>query len=376
MPRHFLPIWSLHSAGAIEEVVDLERLIVHLTLLCWVPRPVPGGESLPGRNDGEHVIGASRFNLSRPLRASNIPKRVSSTVRIPMVQNTMTRLDKVGRQPVVQADDARGRVPRLWKPLMAQRWVSRALISGLGMGLWGVMVLGGTVLSEAQALGAGPAAPAAPAVAPANTAPAKSAPASTGLSLEQAVNKVQGSYAKFESFRADFTQTLKAGAMGKPRVDTGVVELKKGGRMHWEFKTPDARHFISDGKTLWIYTPADKQAISTPPMQESATVALNFMAGLGDLSRDFKVSLATEPEFQKAGMVALHLMPKEQLGSLKRLTVLASEADGQVKEAVMADQMGGVTRMEFLNVQMNGKIEDARFQFVAPPGVTVIPAGG
>lgn len=367
MPRHFLPIWSLHSAGAIEEVVDLERLIVHLTLLCWVPRPVPGGESLPGRNDGEHVIGASGFNLSRPLRASSI-------MRISMAQKTLTRLDKVGKSPVNQEDGTQGRVPRVWKPLMAQQWVSRALISGLG--LWGVMVLGGTVLPEAQALGAGPAASAASAAAPANTAPAKSAPANAGLSLEQAVNKVQGSYAKFESFRADFTQTLKAGAMGKPRVDTGVVELKKGGRMHWEFKTPDARHFISDGKTLWIYTPADKQAISTPLMQESATVALNFMAGLGDLSRDFKVSLATEPEFQKAGMVALHLMPKEQLGSLKRLTVLASEADGQVKEAVMADQMGGVTRMEFLNVQMNGKIEDARFQFVAPPGVTVIPAGG
>jgi outer membrane lipoprotein-sorting protein len=37
--------------------------------------------------------------------------------------------------------------------------------------------------------------------------------------------------------------------------------------------------------------------------------------------------------------------------------------------------MGTSTRMEFLNIQMNEKLEEARFTFKAPEGVTVIPAG-
>lgn len=193
--------------------------------------------------------------------------------------------------------------------------------------------------------------------------------------LDAAVAKVQAAYATFESFRADFTQTMRSGGLSKSRVDTGVVELKKGGKMHWEFKTPDARHFISDGKTLWIYSVADRQALSTPLAGNTSATALNFMAGLGELKRDFEVSLATEPEFRRVGTVALHLVPKESLGMVKRLTIVADAADGRVREAHLLDPMGTSTRMEFLNIQMNEKLEEARFTFKAPEGVTVIPAG-
>lgn len=194
--------------------------------------------------------------------------------------------------------------------------------------------------------------------------------------LEAAISKVQASYAKFESYRADFTQAIHTSGLARPRVDTGVVELKKGGKMHWEFKTPDVRHFISDGKTLWVYSPADKQALASPLTQETNGTAMNFMSGLGDIRRDFKVSLPTEPENQKKGMIALQLVPKESIGTLKYLVILASESDGLVKQAVVQDQLGSKTVLEFNNAQLNSKLDEARFTFSAPKGVNVIQTAG
>lgn len=271
--------------------------------------------------------------------------------------------------------------------------LSRALSAVVGALLLvpGLLGLGVEAAGTAAPTTSRATTPAATAPATAGAKPATGTPAGNGTgpaaapsgskvaldpALEAVVSKIQGTYAKFESYRADFTQTIHTSSLARPRVDTGVVELKKGGKMHWEFKTPDVRHFISDGKMLWVYSPADKQALASPLAQDASTTALNFMAGLGDIRRDFQVSLPTDAEAQKKGMVALQLVPKESIGTLKRLIVLASESDGVVREAIVQDQLGSKTVMEFINVQLNGKLDDARFNFVAPKGVNVIQTAG
>lgn len=250
-------------------------------------------------------------------------------------------------------------------PLRRMAWGGSAGLSPLSAGLLALA----TILVTPTMGQANSAAKAEPSRAGA-TQP--SAPQAAPEDLEKTLSRLQATYGKFETWRADFTQTVKASALARPRVDTGVVELKKGGKMFWEFKTPELRHFISDGKTLWIYTPADKQALQSPLGQDASRTALNFMAGLGDVRRDFTAALARESELQRPDATPVHLTPKEQIGTLKRLTILVSKTDGLVREAWIQDQLGSSTRLEFLNVQLNKPIADARFTFTAPKGVQVM----
>ncbi len=187
--------------------------------------------------------------------------------------------------------------------------------------------------------------------------------------LEAVVARVQKAYQKLETFSGKFTQTVTITGMSRTRTDSGTVMMKRGGKMRWDFQSPDVKHFVSDGKTMWFYFPAEHQVMSLPLEQSASQVALDFMFGLGDVRKDFDVSLARGSSYGEPALRGLHLVPKKPMGTLKRLTILVGE-DGMVKEAIVEDQMGTVTRVRFSDVAVNQPIPDERFAFKPPEGVT------
>ena len=58
--------------------------------------------------------------------------------------------------------------------------------------------------------------------------------------------------------------------------------------MRWIYTSPEKKEFVSDGQKVYSYIPADKQVIVTtlPPDDQATTPAL-FLAGKGDIARDF-----------------------------------------------------------------------------------------
>ena len=60
--------------------------------------------------------------------------------------------------------------------------------------------------------------------------------------------------------------------------------------MRWDYTTPEKKLFISDGKTMFMYFPRDRQVMTnTVPDQDQATSAVLFLMGRGDVTRDFDV---------------------------------------------------------------------------------------
>jgi len=169
-----------------------------------------------------------------------------------------------------------------------------------------------------------------------SASPEKAAPTGDAAPLKASIDKIQAAYASPESLQCRFIQTSSFATMGTARTDTGTFQLKRGGKMRWDFKTPEARSFISDGSTLWIYAPEEKTVMTASLSQEASQTALNFMFGLGDIGKDFVVSPVSDPALLKPGFIALTLTPKETIGTLKQLVILASEGDGIVREAVVA----------------------------------------
>src|SRR5215218_9707856 len=91
---------------------------------------------------------------------------------------------------------------------------------------------------------------------------------------------LQQKYDQVKDFTADFTHTYEGGVLKKKTTERGTVQIKKPGRMRWEYAAPEKKTFISDGRRIYSYVPADKQVIESPvPSDDEATTAVLFLAG-------------------------------------------------------------------------------------------------
>ena len=71
---------------------------------------------------------------------------------------------------------------------------------------------------------------------------------------------------------------------GRPRrSESGTLLLRKPGRMRWDYSVPEGKLLVSDGKNMWMYTPAEKRAQKLPPLDESGDMRapLAFLFPLG-----------------------------------------------------------------------------------------------
>jgi len=102
---------------------------------------------------------------------------------------------------------------------------------------------------------------------------------------------LQKKYDAIHDFTADFVQESEGGLLKKKQSERGVVQVKKPGKMRWDYKSPETKVFVSDGHRIYLHVPADNQVLVSPvPEQDQATTAVLFLVGKGSLTRDFTVS--------------------------------------------------------------------------------------
>jgi outer membrane lipoprotein carrier protein len=118
--------------------------------------------------------------------------------------------------------------------------------------------------------------------------------------------------------------------------------------------------------------PADKQVlVSSVPADDQATTSVLFLAGKGNLTRDFTVSYAAG---STGDTWALRLDPKQRQGDYDWLILVVDRGSLQIRELTAADQQGGTSTFRFTNIRENTGLPDTRFTFKIPRGVDVIDA--
>lgn len=184
---------------------------------------------------------------------------------------------------------------------------------------------------------------------------------------------VQQQYDRVKDFTADFSHTYEGGVLKKKASERGTVQIKKPGRMRWEYTAPEKKSFVSDGRKVYSYIPADKQVmVNNVPPDDEATTAVLFLAGKGNLTRDFKVSYA---DGAAEGTWALRLDPKQQQNDYDWLVLGVDAKTLQIRSLTAADQQGGRSTFQFSNYRENTGVPDHVFAFRIPRGVDVINAG-
>ena len=126
----------------------------------------------------------------------------------------------------------------------------------------------------------------------------------TTPTAQEVATSIQRKYDTIRDFSADFVHTHEGGVLKRKRVERGTLLVKKPGKMRWTYQAPDEKVFVSDGVRLIQYFPDENRAlVSEVPDDDQAAVL--FLAGRGNLTRDFNVSFgqgtATQVQHGRSG---------------------------------------------------------------------------
>ncbi len=204
--------------------------------------------------------------------------------------------------------------------------------------------------------------PAAPRVGPVATQAVR--PEASALAA-----RVQARYATVRDFTADFTQTEVNPLLPKPVVDRGQVKVLKPSRMRWTYTTGDRNEFVSDGTRQYSYFRRDRYVqISPLPGEGEASTALLFLAGRGNLVRDFT---ATLPSDQPDDEWRLVLRPRTPQADFETLTLEVDRRSLALRGLVATDAQGTTRAFRFDNMRENPGLAAREFEFDIPRGVEI-----
>jgi outer membrane lipoprotein-sorting protein len=181
-------------------------------------------------------------------------------------------------------------------------------------------------------------------------------------SAEALARALQQRYDKVTDFRASFVQTTRGGFIRVQSKGEGTVEVKKPGKMRWTYTKPEPQLIVSDGKRIYDYDPQSKAVTITdmPPDDQAPTAAL-FLAGKGDILRDYAVSTVESPV---PGTRALRLEPRKPDPDYEYLVLAFDPTSYQIRGLMTRDRQGGESTIVFSNIRQNTNIPDKTF---APP---------
>ena len=189
---------------------------------------------------------------------------------------------------------------------------------------------------------------------------------------QEVLTEIQNRYEKTNDFEANFIQEYIGKVMKQANKGEGKVYFKKKGMMRWDYTVPNQK-LISNGHTLWYYQPEDKQVlVSDVSKVLKEKTPLAFLAGEGNLSRDFNLLNLNESVSQKEDNYVVELAPRESLATLSKLILTVDKKTYIVLQADVVDEMGNVTRTRFIDVKTNVGLSNSFFQFTIPPGTDVI----
>jgi outer membrane lipoprotein carrier protein len=188
--------------------------------------------------------------------------------------------------------------------------------------------------------------------------------------LDKLLKSIEAHYNHTPALKLYFSETY-AGMRRPVESDSGILYLRKPGRMRWEYSTPAGKLFLSDGKEVFLYMPDERRA-ERSKLKESEDMRAPIAVLLGklDFGKEFK-SFETRPEKDGTWIIAT---PKSDSLIYTKVEFLATP-DGEIHRVRVTGQDQSKLDFAFSNEQENVTLPDALFKFQAPPGVQVVEAG-
>jgi outer membrane lipoprotein carrier protein len=180
--------------------------------------------------------------------------------------------------------------------------------------------------------------------------------------------RIQAHYDGVKDFSADFEQLYTGGALRKQTVERGTVQVKKPGRMRWDYDKPTRKTIAVVGSRLVQYEPEVNQAFVDERFDATAmSAAVTFLLGQGSLEKEFEVASG-----EGGTLVLTPRKPDPRVDSV----TLAVGPDGEVTASTVVDGSGNVNAIVFRDLKRNTGLKDSEFDLKLPGDVRRVEMPG
>ncbi|MCK5680613.1 outer membrane lipoprotein chaperone LolA [bacterium] len=191
---------------------------------------------------------------------------------------------------------------------------------------------------------------------------------------EKILGQIRQKYSRAEAFSGRFTQKTTYVDTNETTLSMGRIWIQGPDKMRWEYKIPGKQLLVSDGKTIWYYTP-DLNQVMLGKVKEikEARVLVNLLAKLKPVQKGLQLELN-----RTSDRLAVKLQPQieDKAPPFKSLEIIFSAADLMLKETRMEDLFANKIVITYKwESGPDPTLPAAHFSFIPPQGCDVMPLG-
>jgi outer membrane lipoprotein carrier protein len=184
--------------------------------------------------------------------------------------------------------------------------------------------------------------------------------------LDFVLHAVEQRYNSAHSLRLKFTESYEAGARVR-QTESGILELRKPGRMRWDYNSPAGKMFLSDGKHFYLYTPGTARVeVTSVRDTEDMHAPLAFLLGKLNFYKEF-LGFDLHGEGPDKWISA---EPTNAALPYSKVEFLVTP-DSRIRRLRVTEDDLSVLDFQFEDEQLNAPIDASRFVFHAPPGAEI-----
>jgi outer membrane lipoprotein carrier protein len=191
--------------------------------------------------------------------------------------------------------------------------------------------------------------------------------AQAGMSAAQVAARVDRHYNALHSLEVHFVQTYTG--LGMTRKESGVLLLKKPGKMRWTYTDPDGKLFVLDGHDGYFYSPGETEAQKVDEKKlDDLRSPLRFLLGHTELEKELT---GLHVSCDGGGTCGLSGVPKGLEQRVSALKITAA-ADGTIRLMTIEETDGVTNQFTFSGEAGNVPAPNTAFVFLPPAGVHVV----
>src|ERR1700693_759236 len=196
--------------------------------------------------------------------------------------------------------------------------------------------------------------------------------AARAQSADAIIDRAAAAYARLNSMRAEFRQTLTNPLTGNTQTTSGVILRRKPNLLSIDFESGD--RVAADGSTLWFYLPssAPGQVIRMPYSGERTSAVDPADQFLNSPRTRFTVSAAGSVALDGRAPHAVTLVPKRPNSAFTSAKVWIDDNDSSIRQFDLETANGLRRHGVITSFTANPVLSRSSFRFSVPKGVKVV----
>jgi outer membrane lipoprotein carrier protein len=192
------------------------------------------------------------------------------------------------------------------------------------------------------------------------------APCALSQTTAEIAARVDHHYNSLHSLSVSFVQEYNG--LGQNIRESGVLLLKKPGRMKWTYSQPQGKLFVLDGRNAYFYAPGQTEVQRVPARKlDDLRSPLRFLLGHTELAKEL-TGLTLIPQGANYDLFGAPKNMEQRVTSL-RFTV---SPDGAILGIRVEEVDGSVSTFIFTGEVPNSPASDSDFIFHAPSGTEIV----